>query len=219
MTLVPRSAGDSLRVTVCSRWTELVDALKFHVGVARHGRAPSEFRLLNSSEPILIGDGADDAGYEKLLKLFNEPPNGTTPLCRHINEIIFRIREMEPDLRKTNQKVAVIIATDGESSDGDIAQAMRPLKDLPVWIVVRLCTDEDSVVDYWNNLDKELELNMDVLDDISGEAEEVFESNCWLTYGEPMHRIREFGVPFREFDMLDEKLLTLDQLKRFCVVL
>ena len=59
-------------------------------------------------------------------------------------------------LQATGQRVTVIIATDGESSDGDIAAAMAPLKDLPVWVVIRLCTDEDKIVDYWNNIDKVL---------------------------------------------------------------
>ena len=63
---------------------------------------------------------------------------------------------MEPFLRATNQRVTVTIATDGESSDGDIASAMRPLQSLPVWVVIRLCTDQDSIVDYWNNIDKVL---------------------------------------------------------------
>jgi hypothetical protein len=50
----------------------------------------------------------------------------------------------------------VVIATDGESSDGDIVTAMKPLKQLPCWVVIRLCTDQDSIVDYWNNIDSEL---------------------------------------------------------------
>ena len=48
-------------------------------------------------------------------------------------------------LRATNQKVAVVIATDGESSDGDIAAAMAPLSRMPVVCVIRLCTDQDSI--------------------------------------------------------------------------
>ena len=63
---------------------------------------------------------------------------------------------MEPFLRSTGQKVAVIIATDGESSDGDMAAAMAPLKLLPVHVVVRLCTDEKRICDYWNNIDQQL---------------------------------------------------------------
>jgi hypothetical protein len=50
---------------------------------------------------------------------------------------------------------------------------MRPLKHLPVWVVIRLCTDEDKMVNYWNNVDSEIELNMDVIDDPLGEAKEI----------------------------------------------
>ena len=59
---------------------------------------------------------------------------------------------------------AQVIASDGEATDGDIAAALRPLRDLPAWVVVRLCTDDDRVVQYWNEIDEDLELDMDVLD-------------------------------------------------------
>ena len=58
-------------------------------------------------------------------------------------------------------------------SDGDIAEAMRPLQLLPVWVVIRLCTSDAKIVNYWNSIDQELELNMDILDDLFGEATQV----------------------------------------------
>ena len=64
-----------------------------------------------------------------------------------------------------------VIATDGESTYGNLADAMKPLEELPVWVVIRLCTDEDSVVEYWNNIDSQLELDMDVLDDLNGRVD------------------------------------------------
>ena len=82
-----------------------------------------------------------------------------------LRQIIESIRGMEQQLRENRQQACVIIATDGESSDGDIAVAMSPLKALPVWVVVRLCTNDDKVVRYWNDIDSQLELDMDVLDD------------------------------------------------------
>jgi len=42
-------------VVQCSRWTELTDALRFHVDFAKAASIPTEFRLLNSSLPIRIG--------------------------------------------------------------------------------------------------------------------------------------------------------------------
>jgi len=158
----------------------------------------------------------ESAEFGIINSILNDSPNGGTPLCRHIREVIASIRALEPSLRAQGQRACVIIATDGESSDGDIAQAMLPLKDLPVWVVLRLCTDDDKVVSYWNAIDEQLELSMDVLDDLFGEAEEVHRHNPWLVYGEPLHRLREFGSLSRELDLLDERLVPLEDLRKLC---
>lgn len=63
---------------------------------------------------------------------------------------------MEADLRRADQVVMVVIATDGESTDGDMAKAMEPLTELPVNVVIRLCTDDPELREYWNNIDKQL---------------------------------------------------------------
>jgi len=199
----------------CSRWSELTATLKFHAQLAFETDAPTEFRLLNGAAPIMIGDGTEgeDVRLQTLQAILDGSPSGGTPLCRHIREVTTQIRRIAPGLRAAGQKACVMIATDGESSDGDIAEALRPLKELPAWVVIRLCTDEEKIVNYWNNVDNELELDMDVLDDLCGEAHEVTEHNPWLTYGEPLHRLREFGIPVKEIDLLDETSMTLEQVR------
>lgn len=58
------------------------------------------------------------------------------------------------------QQAVLTIVTDGKPTDGDLAHAMQPLSALPVWVVVRLCTDEQDVVDYWGNLDNVVEIEV-----------------------------------------------------------
>jgi hypothetical protein len=203
----------------CTRWSELVCGMKFHAGLAQASGAVSEFRLLNAAVPCLVGCQDGGEGYRMLMRALDGTPGGKTPLCRHINEITAQIRSMETQIRQAGHKVVVVIATDGESTDGDILTALKPLENLPVQIVIRLCTDEDNIVNYWNDIDNQLEAEIDVLDDLAGEAEEVCSNNKWLTYGEPMHKLREFGIDIKEFDLLDQSKLSLEQIRVVCATL
>jgi hypothetical protein len=198
----------------CSRWEELTNSIRFHADLAEAAKAPTEFRILNDGVPVTIGTDNDEEGaYQRLMEMLDASPGGGTPLCAHVIQIIQDIRCIENDLRQNRQKVVVIIATDGKSSDGDMAAAMRPLKHLPVWVVVRLCTDSQRVVKYWNAIDSQLELDMDVLDDLFCESYEITHTNPWLTYGEPLHKMREFGVSLKEMDLIDEKVLSSEQMR------
>lgn len=195
--------------------------MEFHADLAHKGLIPTEFRMLNAAQPLRIGfDSAESAENLATLKsILRENPNGGTPLCRHVNEVVYQIRTVEHELRSKGNKAVLVIATDGEASDGDIAQALLPLKDLPVWVMVRLCTNSDSVVEYWNALDNVLEHNLDILDDLASEAKEVHSANPWLTYNEQMHRFREFGVTIKELDMMDEGKLSKEHMRKVCKML
>jgi len=214
--------GGEKKLVSCSRWAELTESLKFHARLAKELEVPTEFRLLNGRNPVTLGvagkAGGKD-GYAELLSQLDSSPAGGTPLCKHIREVIVKIKVMEPALRSSGQRVVLMIATDGESSDGDIVEAMKPLKALPVWVVIKLCTDDEKVVGYWNKIDSELELDMDVLDDFVGEGKEVGAVNNWMTYGEQIHRLREFGVHMKELDMIDESRLTGDEIRQVCSVI
>lgn len=132
-------------------------------------------------------------------------PSGVTPLTQHIYEIRnLIVNDMLEILRQNGQKVSIIIATDGLPSDDqgvsgeyeeqNFINSLKSLEGLPVWIVVRLCTSNDSVVEFYNNLDRQLELSVEVIDDFVSESQEIYKCNPWLTYGLPLHRCREVSV-------------------------
>jgi len=132
---------------------------------------------------------------------------------------------MKDQLFSKGHKVAIVLATDGLPTDryggtswqarNEFKQALRSLESLPIWVVIRLCTDDDEVVDFYNNIDNELELSIDVLDDFVAEAKEVYEHNKWLNYALPLHRMREMGFYHKLFDLIDERSLTRDELRDF----
>mmetsp|Transcript_65054 Transcript_65054/g.96091 ORF Transcript_65054/g.96091 Transcript_65054/m.96091 type:complete len:115 (-) Transcript_65054:22-366(-) len=82
-------------------------------------------------------------------------PGGVTPLTRHIWEIQQSIQETAPQLVANGQKVVIVLATDGLPTDeqgyggecitDEFVRALKSLEGLPVWLVVRLCTDEEPV--------------------------------------------------------------------------
>jgi hypothetical protein len=175
MRMVELSSGVSM--VKCSRWAELSETLKYLALLSKALNTPSEFVFLNSANPINIG-GQDD-NFPLLMNVLDTLSGGGTPLCAKIRFVTDKIRQMEPALRNAGQKVAIIIATDGEASDGDVADALRPLHNLPVWVVIRLCTNQERVVSYWQDIDNNIELQMDVIDDHIGEATEIRRVNPW----------------------------------------
>ena len=184
--------GTKMVPVSCSRYAELQDCITFHAALANTSKHPTTFRLLNNAPPITVGGPRDDGtAYGRLMRALELSPGGSTPLCQHIREIVDELSAMAPALRSEGRRATLVITTDGEASDGSLAEAMAPLKDLPVWLVLRLCTDEAQVVEYWDNIDRVLELNIDVLDDLGSEAQSVREINPWLNYSEPIQRIRE----------------------------
>lgn len=237
--LVDSANQSHVRFVSCSRWTEIQETVQYHAQLAALLEATTVFRLLNDPgkmagpQQFSIGERGSDFIMEDLSIALDTmkkvSPSGVTPLSEHIREIRANVVAMKDDLFQNGQKVVIVLATDGLPSDAtgyssrsdrnEFTNALRSLEGLPVWIVVRLCTDEESVVEFYNDLDSQLELSLEVLDDFSGEAEEVYEHNKWLNYGLPMHRIREMGFSHKLFDLLDERALTKDELREFFLLM
>lgn len=225
--------SSKLQFVTCSRWKEMVQTVEYHVNMAALTHAPTTFRLLNhpgrqvGSQIFSIANTTTiDHDLAVALNIMNQAqPNGVTPLTEHIIAIRQSIVNMVPQLYANGQKVAIVLATDGLPTDAygnsdhytnqQFREALKSLEGLPVWIVVRLCTDEEAIVNFWNELDSQLEVSLEVLDDYVSEGQEIYKMNPWLTYGLPLHRMREMGFYHRILDLLDEQPLSKSDVRDF----
>lgn len=237
--LVETSTKNDLRYVQCTRWNELQETVKYHAEMAALLKAPTVFRLLNDPGKVhgpqqfsIAERGVDmiDQDLQIALKCMESSPTGLTPLTDHIHEIRENILELEPTLRQNGTKVAIVLATDGLptssnrnnqgiSSEQEFVDALKSLEGLPVWVVIRLCTDDDNVVSFYNDLDSQLEYSLEVLDDFEMEAREIYKHNKFLNYALPLHRCREMGYHHRIFDFLDERQLSKDELRDLFTIL
>jgi hypothetical protein len=220
-----------------TRWEEIRETVRYHASMALSLNSPTTFKLLNDpgahigpQEFSVALDHAHHTPQEQLRTvedtMLSIQPSGVTPLTRHIWEIQQMITSKAPELRREGKKVVLVIATDGlptdeegyggESITDEFLRAIKSLENLPVWLVIRLCTDEQQVTKFYNSLDTELELSLEVIDDFVGEAQEVNRFNSWLNYCLHMHRVRELGYHDRLFDLIDERPLTKGEIRDFC---
>ena len=227
----------NVKIVPGTRWEEICETVNYHIKAADLLQAPTCFRLLNNPGSrvgpqnfvVAQDDYASLPAHEAIRVMRQTSPGGGTPLTSHIYDIHAQVQGMAPELIKTGSRCVVVIATDGLPTDelahGDryqqqlFVEALRSLEGLPVWLVIRLCTDDDDVVDFYNSLDEQLELSVDVLDDVCAESLEVHEHNKWLNYGLPLHRCREMGYYHRVFDIIDERRLTKSELRDYLQIL
>jgi len=233
------TTANKIKCVSCTRWEELRGCVNYQAGLAGILKAPTTFRLLNhpgkaiGSQQFSVATSCSEKISEEVKTAKNimnkARPGGSSEITSHIESIKRMIEGLSPELLRLGRRVAIVIATDalptdeqgvaGDAATEEFVEALRALEGFPVWIVVRLCTDEKDVVDFYNELDDQLELSMEVLDDFVGEAKNVYQHNKWLNYALPLHHSREMGFYHRLFDILNERPLTRDELKDFFALL
>ena len=89
-------------------------------------------------------------------------PGGVTPLAERLRELRPRLQAFAAEAGPSGQCAFLVLVTDGAPTPPDsgtptpaaAAAALRELRGLttalPVRLVVRLCTDEESAVGFWN---------------------------------------------------------------------
>lgn len=232
--LLSTAKPDDVRVTTCTRWEELKETVMYHAHMAALLHAPTKFILLNPStteaesaseqscpqEMSIAERGSEwiEDDIEDFTEGFSRVvPRGTTPLVSHLQQIYQSLRHIQT-------KVVVVIATDGKPTDSfgytstavdrEFEAALRQVQS-KAFVVVRLCTNDDSILKYYQELDDKQEFDLEVLDDYMDEAKEVYSYNPWLTYSLSLHRCREMGMSchgmFRFLDWLDERSLSREE--------
>jgi len=154
---------------------------------------------------------------------------GSTPLhivMKHIRSEISKFESMAKNVAQANEAtgdaklivaapICVNLVTDGQPDHrGDFEVEIRSLaKEHKIFLTVNLCTDDDSIVDYYNGLDEKLGSEVsgcDVLDDYEAEAQEIRScGNDFFTYTHALHVCRMAGCSSKEADMMDEKKMPL----------
>mmetsp|Transcript_35631 Transcript_35631/g.102657 ORF Transcript_35631/g.102657 Transcript_35631/m.102657 type:complete len:253 (+) Transcript_35631:143-901(+) len=194
--LLETSTQADVKVSRCTRWEELQEAIQYHAQLAALLEAPTKFILLNSpdgqhacipQEMSIAERGSEwiQADLEAVQSNISKiSPNGVTPLTYHLHCIKNSIQHL-------SQKIVLVVATDGRPTDsfGYYSVAVdrafeNELREIQskAWVVIRLCTNEESIIDYYQRLDDQMELSLEVLDDYLDEAKEVYGHNPWLTY-------------------------------------
>merc|ERR1712070_166620 len=147
-------------------------------------------------------------------------PRGVTPISDRLRKIYNEIQPHARELAQNNQTVNLIIATDGmptstrsgQSTWADQQEITREIRrvsaDLPIHIVIRLCTNDDDVADFYNKVDEDPEVNLEIVDDMASEARECAQAgNRWLVYTPMLQLIREGGTYLKILDLIDERRL------------
>jgi len=233
--VLERSRGGQFKAAPSTRWDEICAMALAHAEWNARAGVRSEFLLLNPPCPqdpqegrdfVAVDPGAGDAPRQvaRLAGVLRDNgPRGVTPLTSRLRQLCGRLQHEVSGGRR----IMLTIVTDGlPTADGNgqctnrdrdaFVQELRTFTStFNAFVVIRLATDEDSAIKYYNRIDEELELPLDILDDLRGEAQEVHDcGNGWLTYTPLIHRVREGGCLEKTFDLLDERALQLPEIAK-----
>lgn len=236
-----RQQGDTVeKVNGASRWEESSDCVLFHATFGAECWMPTKYLFLNDPSPNpelqLLGlcqnqpGAAVDRELQTLRTVMSSVvPAGSVPLARRIRSAVNYLKWEAPRFRSANKTATLCLSTQGLPTDKhgkhskeafkDFVDSLRLLEGMPVRIVVRLCTDDEKTIYLYDKLEEKLgNMTYDVLDDFWGEALEVYMHNPWVTYGLPLHRMREAGVTSHAI-RVDDRALSPQEVHKFCTCL
>eukprot|EP00128_Syssomonas_multiformis_P012681 Colp12_sorted_trinity150504_noHs@23539 len=236
-----QSDGTIRKIDYISRWKELASkTLQIaEYNIARGMRA--SYYLLNprhsgsftgaswvEDEDYVFIDPQQEWACRTQLELLKnrilDPRNvrGSTPLHTITAYFTQLLNEYARSTQYQHVPLCYNVITDGEPDDKySFEQSLRMLVSRHhVFLTINLCTDQSSIVEYYNDLDQKLgsELSgMDVIDDMEAEQLEIRNAgNVFFVYTLEMHTARMAGCYSILADMLDEQRLPLHLVTKMC---
>mmetsp|Transcript_16650 Transcript_16650/g.27598 ORF Transcript_16650/g.27598 Transcript_16650/m.27598 type:complete len:420 (+) Transcript_16650:229-1488(+) len=249
---VVTNASKKISNIACTRWEEVTSTLLWHANFSAMMKAPTAIRLIHApslGQAQQVGIASSEhvdvrSEMTRLREVLRPKPCGSGGQLRHLREIINSCLATPLGLLKENS-MAIVYVTDRLPVDDDgkegkevtekFVEVLSRLQGFPVWVVIRLSTDEQRVVDFYNEIDEKMSfvsieslnptgligshVKLDILDDYVSEAENVNEHNPWLNYAYPLHLCKESAVKFPVFDVLNDRPLQTQELVDFCNLL
>jgi len=222
--------GSAPVVVPCTRWKALQQSVIHHAEIAGNLGYVTKFQLLNkpgagiTNKEFTVGTNKDK--ITKDLQVAKDmialEPDGVSLITKGLRSFQDELRAISPLVAEQGKKIYFVLVTDGLPSDkfgqtsiASTEQLMYTLRDFenyPIFFVIRLCTTDEETVQFYNGLDQLLERSVEVILDIHTEAKEIYKVNKWINYSLPIHWSREMGLRDRIFDLIDERLLTKEEM-------
>eukprot|EP01084_Bolivina_argentea_P035436 65732_1 len=121
-----------------------------------------------------------------------------------------------------NKAICYNIVTDGEPNNkSKFEKELRYLaNNYNIFLVINLCTEDDGIVDYYNELDTKIGKELsgcDVIDDLESEQKEIVSvGNTFFVYCEEIHICRMAGCYSIIGDLMDEQRLSVYHACKLC---
>ena len=223
-----------VEVVECSRWEEATATVIWHAEMGGWLKTPTAVRLLkdpgHTVGPQQCGVCASKhlSSNEEIKRLKGllrqaRPMGASSPIVVHLQEITTSIQQILPVLEAMKMKFVVYICTDSIPSNeegmelselkADFDRLLKQLVNWPVQVILRISTDEERVVEFYEEMMREPHFinRLQVLDDFVSECSKVKHFNPWLNYGFPLHLCREAGVCITAIEQLGQRKLTYNE--------
>jgi len=168
-----------------TRWDELCESMLIVGELATTlGKDGIDIYFLNRSQLTSV------TSVEQIQPAFSTPPLGYTPIVPSIQQIL---KEKSDTL--TEKKILLVLFTDGEptSTTGEVQidDFLACIRDKPsnLYVSIVACTDDSSILEYLNMLDKDIP-GVDVCDDFNSERKQIMEKTGFsLSFGDYICKI------------------------------